>query len=93
MVKTSYRFFGCAAASQHSPSGFPSGINNHTKGTPMITAAEQYRALVARLEAINPSEPEPTPVDSDHAEVKTELTAGTYYPGQDVSGLYSAFKL
>jgi hypothetical protein len=59
----------------------------------MITAAEQYRALVARLEAINPSEPEQPPVDSDHTLVKKELTAGTYYPGQDVSGLYSTFKL
>lgn len=56
----------------------------------MTTAAEQYRALVARLEAINPSEPEKEPADTATEE---QLTPGTYYPGQDTTGLYSTFKL
>ena len=56
----------------------------------MITAAEQYRALVARLEAINPSEPEKPEAD---LEPKEALVPGTYYPGDNASQLYSAFKL
>ena len=55
----------------------------------MITAQEQYRALVARLEEINPSEPKKEEVDPS----QEDLVPGTYYPGDGAGKLYATFKL
>jgi hypothetical protein len=50
----------------------------------MTTAAEQYRALVARLEAINPSEPV-NEADDDFVSTPADGPQGTTTQGTDTS--------